>query len=680
MGPSRVLRILSILVLLVVTPAAAQTNPRRGPRDETAAERVRAAALTTYFHGISEEIAIEAIGTDGWAELLPLLGDPDFPRRDNVVAFLLHLPDARALEPLLRLIEQPLGDPASIPEDERALLLAPEALGKIAAQADPAALQHLLDATASGVRSGRLARGIAGGPYAEAMRADLVESALWGLARSGLPEAREHLRVLTEATTQTRVHGLSLNEAARRPLADFDRVAGTIATSPSPASGAGTSGTAQAGGVAPARRDGHVSILAVVDPAAASHNHGLTYANHVDMTNPMTNASLDDVLARASSAAARSDFMGDVSCCVSMSRSGSLQSFGVSGDGLDVVDNATERDAVLGNPIARVKIVRIIRFCAGTSNPNANILGCATTPGDRMMLVRAASTIEHLLWWHEYGHNTGLGHVSDPSNVMNGSVAAGGNQGLDLMQCDTFHNPHFFSDAELTDTGVCHDDDLDLIASNVDNCPDDTNFNQDDAEDDGVGDLCDNCPTTFNPTQSDTDTDGVGDACDCTAPGEDADGDGICSVADNCPDDANPGQADEDGDGLGDACDDCTDVDGDGYGAFGGSGCANPGLADCNDSLITVFPGAFDLCDGLDNDCNGGADNGTCDQYEFTGDGLIDGIELSWLGRAFTLCSATPAAEWWFPVDYNLDGCVTGTDLSLLGVLWGCGSTDPICP
>ena len=41
---------------------------------------------------------------------------------------------------------------------------------------------------------------------------------------------------------------------------------------------------------------------------------------------------------------------------------------------------------------------------------------------------------------------------------------------------------------------------------------------QDDADNDGVGDVCDNCPTKCNSQQLDADTDGTGDACD-TAPG-----------------------------------------------------------------------------------------------------------------------------------------------------------------
>jgi hypothetical protein len=93
-----------------------------------------------------------------------------------------------------------------------------------------------------------------------------------------------------------------------------------------------------------------------------------------------------------------------------------------------------------------------------------------------------------------------------------------------------------------------------------------------------------------------------------------------------------------------------------------------------------VHPGAFELCDGLDNDCNAAVDEGTCDQFEFSGDGLLDGVELGWLGRSFGLCSATPAVEWWFPVDYNQDGCIDGLDLAVMAALWGCGGVDPICP
>ena len=49
----------------------------------------------------------------------------------------------------------------------------------------------------------------------------------------------------------------------------------------------------------------------------------------------------------------------------------------------------------------------------------------------------------------------------------------------------------------------------------------------------------------------------------------------------------------------------CTDNDGDGY----GNGCAFE--LDCNDANPNINPGALEICDGLDNDCDGLVDEST---------------------------------------------------------------------
>jgi hypothetical protein len=73
--------------------------------------------------------------------------------------------------------------------------------------------------------------------------------------------------------------------------------------------------------------------------------------------------------------------------------------------------------------------------------------------------------------------------------------------------------------------------------------------------DNGLGPV-DNCPQQCNPNQEDAEGDGLGDVCDpCDLdPADDIDNDGICAGGvggDNCPAYANFGQEDEDVDGFG---------------------------------------------------------------------------------------------------------------------------------
>jgi hypothetical protein len=138
------------------------------------------------------------------------------------------------------------------------------------------------------------------------------------------------------------------------------------------------------------------------------------------------------------------------------------------------------------------------------------------------------------------------------------------------------------------------DSDFDQIQDLTDNCPLAPNAGQADGDRDGRGDACDNCAGLANPTQRDLDGNGVGDAC------QDADLDGF-TIETDCDDldpAIHPGAAevcnarDDDCD---EGIDEGFDQDGDGYTSCGG---------DCVDTSPAVHPGAVEVFNGVDDDCN----------------------------------------------------------------------------
>ena len=154
---------------------------------------------------------------------------------------------------------------------------------------------------------------------------------------------------------------------------------------------------------------------------------------------------------------------------------------------------------------------------------------------------------------------------------------------------------------------------------------------------------CDDGDAQVNPGAAEVWYDGVDQ--DCDANDDDQDGDGF-AVADDCDDtldDVNPDAA-EVCDEVDNNCDGEVDVggtdgvvvyqdaDGDGYGLDGTETTAcdvADGWAtragDCNDAEASAFPGADEVCDNLDNDCDGSINEGNPDEVLYYRDADADG-------------------------------------------------------
>jgi len=229
----------------------------------------------------------------------------------------------------------------------------------------------------------------------------------------------------------------------------------------------------------------------------------------------------------------------------------------------------------------------------------------------------------------------------------------------------------------VTDSTDCDDTEASAFPGGVEVC--------DEADNDCDGTVDEDVTTTF---YQDTDGDSFGvsdqttEACStptgyATRAGDCDDADGAISpnAAEVCDDIDN----DCDGDADADAIDQETwyaDGDGDGYGGTSSTtDCDQPSghtsnSADCDDSDAAVNPAATEVCDGVDNDCDGDIDTDATDQETWYADGDGDGYGST---------SSTTACEQ--PSGYadNADDCDDGDASASPGEAEVCDEVDNDC-
>jgi hypothetical protein len=105
--------------------------------------RLRTAMLRVYVHGVDDRLAEEVVSEQDLPRLRHLLADPTFPRRTTwsrssrtATAGTPWAPSSPSLEAPPRALH--------IPEEERAALLVPHALGHLARRGSEAARHALL--------------------------------------------------------------------------------------------------------------------------------------------------------------------------------------------------------------------------------------------------------------------------------------------------------------------------------------------------------------------------------------------------------------------------------------------------------------------------------------------------------------------------------------------------------
>lgn len=198
----------------------------------------------------------------------------------------------------------------------------------------------------------------------------------------------------------------------------------------------------------------------VADPRNCATTHDITFAVHPDIA--ISAADIDNLLSFATSIIQDCNGATDVSCNITLTRQGALRTYGVAGDGADVITSKAERNNLIRNNTAYVKYATSIERpdVDGAGNPITKVItGAASTVG--IIMARNTSGIARRIDYmgrtfaHEFMHSRGLSkHRESPGSPILASTFDFNKRQVDKDECIALHEKKG-STSLITTTTTC---------------------------------------------------------------------------------------------------------------------------------------------------------------------------------------------------------------------------------
>lgn len=168
-----------------------------------------------------------------------------------------------------------------------------------------------------------------------------------------------------------------------------------------------------------------VALLMLVNEASAQSTYSASVSRHADVPE-LSEEQVKEILEKASKVLQKNAIDNgdtDVACDVTFILKGPVRTFGSVGTSPNIVDEQ-HRDAVhqVDSDVTgvdfHVKVVKAIDFCRAGLDGSFN--GCAFPIEFHSIIVIPPDKNfpDHILWAHEFGHLTGLGHRHSKCALM----------------------------------------------------------------------------------------------------------------------------------------------------------------------------------------------------------------------------------------------------------------------